>query len=86
MLSGWLTKRLATSSRTGSPRLKDVLGDRLDAPSHKALQEDFAIWLQSDDGKGSLDTAEAMATGLPHGVALRGWELSKHVRDEAFAR
>jgi len=86
VLSGWLTKRLATSSRTGSPRLKDVLGDRLDAPSHKALQEDFAIWLQSDDGKGSLDTAEAMATGLPHGVALRGQELSKHVRDDAFAR
>ncbi|WP_170756490.1 DEAD/DEAH box helicase [Ruegeria lacuscaerulensis] len=86
VLSGWLTERLATSSRTGSPRLKDVLGDRLDAPSQKALQENFSIWLQSVDGKVALETAEAMATGMPSGVALQGQELIRHVRDEAFSR
>jgi hypothetical protein len=86
VLAGWLTKRLATSSRTGSPRLKDVLGNRLDAASHKTLLEDFTIWLQSDDGKIALETAQFMAAGMPHGVALQGKELIRHVRDEAFSR
>ena len=86
VLAGWLDQRLATSTRSGSPRLIDVLGDRLDAASHKALFEDFAVWLESEEGKTAIKKAEAMADGMPSGVALRGQELSKHVRDEAFAR
>lgn len=86
VLSGWLTQRLATSSRTGSPRLKDVLGDRLDSIVQKGLLEDFAIWLQSDDGKKALETAQAMAVGMPNGVALHGAELISHVREDAFSR
>lgn len=86
VLAGWLDRRLATSTRSGSPRLKDVLGDRLDAASQKALLEDFAVWLETEDGKSALGKAEAMADGMPSGVALFGQGLSKHVRDEAFTR
>lgn len=86
VLAGWFGQRLATSSRTGSPRLRDVLGERLDAAAQKALLEDFSIWLHSDDGKIALSTAQGMSTGIPTGVALSGQELMRHVRDEAFAR
>ena len=86
VLAGWLTQRLSTSSRTGSPRLRDVLGDNLDGTAYKSLLEDFVIWLQSDDGKKALETAQEMAAGMPHGVALQGQELIRHVRDEAFSR
>ena len=86
ILSGWLLQRLATSSRNGSPRLRDVLGERLDSAAQKGLLEDFTIWLQSDYGKNALGTAHTMARGMPHGVALQGAELVSHVRDEAFSR
>lgn len=86
ILAGWFGQRLATSSRTGSPRLRDVLGERLDAATQKALLEDFAIWLQSEDGKVAQGIAQRMATGIPNGVALGGQELTRHVRDEAFSR
>ncbi|MFN3208939.1 MAG: DEAD/DEAH box helicase [Roseovarius sp.] len=86
ILAGWFARRLETSSRSGSPRLRDVLGERLDSAAHKSLLEDFSIWLQSDDGVLSLKTAEAMAAGLPNGVALHGSELIRHVNDEALSR
>jgi hypothetical protein len=86
ILAGWFTERLATSSRSGSPRLRDVLGERLDSAAHKSLLEDFTIWLQSDAGDGSLKKAEAMAVGLPDGVALQGAELMRHVKDESLSR
>lgn len=86
VLAGWLDKRLAASTRSGSPRLRDVLGDRLDAASQKALLEDFAVWLETGEGKAALKRAEAMAEDMPRGIALFGQELSKHVRDEAFVR
>ena len=63
-----------------------MLGDRLDSAAHKSLLEDFTIWLQSDDGEHSLRTAQAMAAGLPNGVALQGTELVRHVKDEALSR
>ncbi|WP_306006919.1 DEAD/DEAH box helicase [Aquicoccus porphyridii] len=85
ILAGWFAQRLATSSRSRSPRLRDVLGERLDSAAHKSLLEDFSIWLQSEDGERSLKMAEAMAEGLPNGVALQGSELIRHVRDEALS-
>ena len=86
ILAGWFAQRLATSSRSGSPRLRDVLGERLDSAAHKTLLEGFTIWLQSDDGEQSLKKAEGMAAGLPRGVALQGAELIKHVKDDALSR
>jgi hypothetical protein len=86
VLAGWFTQRLAASSRTGSPRLRDVLGERLDNATHKGLLEDFTIWLQSSEGQQALQIAQSMAVGLPNGVALTGTELVKHVKDEAFSR
>lgn len=86
VLAGWFNKRLATSSRTGSPRLRDVLGDRLDSAAYKDLLEGFTIWLQSEQGEKALGTAQAMSTGVPHGVALQEAELIRHVREEAFSR
>ena len=81
-----ITQRLSTSSRTGSPRLRVVLSDNLDGTAYKSLLEDFVIWLQSDNGKKALETAQEMAAGMPHGVALQGRELIRHVRDETFSR
>lgn len=86
VLAGWFSRRLATSSRSGSPRLRDVLGERLDGAAHKSLSEDFTIWLQTEEGKQSLEMAQAMAIGLTGGVALHGAELIKHVKDEALLR
>nr|WP_256500342.1 DEAD/DEAH box helicase [Limimaricola litoreus] len=86
VLAGWFTRRLAASSRSGSPRLRDVLGERLDSTAHKILLEDFTIWLQSDQGKQALGTAQAMAAGLPNGVGLQGTDLLRHVKDEALSR
>ena len=86
VLAGWFAQRLASSSRSGSPRLRDVLGERLDSVAHKSLLEDFTIWLQSEGGQQSARTAQAMAAGLPNGVALQGAELIRHVKDEALSR
>lgn len=86
VLAGWFSQRLATSSRSGSPRLRDILGERLDSAHHKSLLENFAVWLQSNEGEQSLRTAQVMAAGLPNGVALEGAELIRHVKDEALSR
>jgi hypothetical protein len=82
VLAGWLDTRLAASERTGAPRLRDVLGDRLDSDATRTLLQDLDLWLASDSGKIALSRAEKMVAGLPLGTAVRSSELIGHVRNE----
>ena len=86
ILGGWLNHRLGANTRSGSPRIKDVIGERLDGASYKATLEDFSVWLQSQEGLSAVSVAENMASSMPSGVALAGNELKAHVKKYAVER
>ena len=75
VLAGWLDCRLAASSRTGAPRLRDVLGEVLNEEAEAALRADLRRWLDGPEGAQALDVAERMAKDLPSGIMARGAEL-----------
>ncbi|MFG6083663.1 DEAD/DEAH box helicase [Paracoccus litorisediminis] len=81
LLSGWLQRRLAGTTKTGSPRLRDVLGERLTDEAEKALVADLRSWLASDTAREVREAADAIAATLPADlatVALRGTDLAMH--------
>jgi len=81
ILSGWLDHRLAGSTKTGAPQLRDILGESLDHAREAALLADLRSWLASDAGKAALASADALAGTLPGSlasVALRGADLAAH--------
>ena len=85
LLAGWLDHRLRGHDRTGAPRLRDVLGERLDEAAEVALLGDLATWLASEVGLAARAVAEAMATTLPARLAHVGLvaeELTEHTRAE----
>ena len=75
VLAGWLDRRLAASSRTGAPRLRDVLGEVLDEEAEAELRADLRRWLDGLEGAQALAVAERMAKDLPSGIVARGAEL-----------
>ena len=77
---------MGANTRSGSPRIKDVIGERLDGASYKATLEDFSVWLQSQEGLSAVSVAENMASSMPSGVALAGNELKAHVKKYAVER
>lgn len=85
LLAGWLDRRLAGHERTGAPRLRDVLGERLDEAAETTLLADLSAWLASEAGVAARTIAERMASTLParlgH-VGLVGGELTEHARAE----
>ena len=84
LVSGWLDHRLRGSDRTGAPRLRDVLGERLDAEHESEILRDLDSWLASEGGQRSRAVAEAMIGMLPtdlSGIGLRSSDLVRHVRD-----
>lgn len=83
LVSGWLDHRLRGSDRTGAPRLRDVIGERLDAEHESEILRDLDSWLASEGGNASRAVAEAMIGMLPpdlDGIGLRGSDLLRHVR------
>ena len=81
LLSGWLARRLEGSTKTGAPRLRDVLGERLTDDAEKALVADLRSWLASDAAKEVREAAEALAATLRADLAtvgLRGADLAAH--------
>lgn len=81
LLSGWLDRRLQGSTKTGAPRLRDVLGERLDHESEKTLVADLSSWLASNASGEAREAADALARTLPAElatVALRGADLRAH--------
>jgi ATP-dependent helicase YprA (DUF1998 family) len=81
ILSGWLDHRLAGSTKTGAPQLRDILGESLDHAREAALLADLRSWLASDAGKAALASADALAGALPGSLAsvsLRGADLAAH--------
>ena len=80
ILAGWLELRLANSEKVGAPKLRDVLGDRLDSASLIDLRAQLADWLGSETGKERIAIAEKMSAGL--GSALTGVGLANVARDE----
>lgn len=85
LLAGWLDHCLSGHDRTGAPRIRDVLGERLDEEAEVKLLGDLATWLVSEDGLATRSVAEAMATTLPARLAYVGLvadELTEHTRTE----
>ncbi len=85
LLAGWLDHRLAGHERTGAPRLRDVLGERLDEAAETTLLADLSAWLASEAGVAARTVAERMASTLParlDHVGLVAGELSEHARAE----
>ncbi|WP_171022050.1 DEAD/DEAH box helicase [Cohaesibacter sp. CAU 1516] len=81
LLAGWLDHRLASSDKTGAPRLKDILGERLTGADEKEILTDLRNWLASDEGADAKANGNALAGTLDPNlstVALRGEELSDH--------
>lgn len=85
LLAGWLDHRLAGHTRTGAPRLRDVLGERLDEAAEIALLTDISTWLASEAGVAAHAVAERMVSSLPAGldhVGLVAGELTEHTHKE----
>jgi ATP-dependent helicase YprA (DUF1998 family) len=85
LLAGWLDHRLRGHDRTGAPRLRDVLNERLEEPAEVAVLGDLETWLASEAGLAARAVAEAMAATLParltH-VGLVAGDLTEHTRAE----
>ncbi|MGV2980651.1 helicase-related protein [Camelimonas sp. ID_303_24] len=85
LLAGWLDDRLRGGERTGAPRLRDILGDRLDLELESTLLADLDHWLASEPGQKARNVAERMVTSLPrrlYHVPLMGHDLTEHGRNE----
>lgn len=85
LLAGWLDRSLAGRERSGAPRLRDVLGERLDEAAEGALLADLSAWLASDAGIAARAIAEGMAATLParlDHVGLAAGELAERARVE----
>lgn len=80
ILAGWLELRLEGSDKVGAPKLRDVLGDRLDSASLLEIRAQLSDWLGGADGKERISIAERMAVGL--GYLLEGDRLAKVASDE----
>lgn len=80
VLAGWLELRLGSSDKIAAPKLRDVLGDRLDGASLREVRAQLAEWISNDAGRACLSIAEKMATGLRH--ALKADELANMAREE----
>lgn len=75
ILSGWLDHRLAGSTKSGAPQLRDIIGENLGHEREAALLADLRAWLASDAGKTALASADVLAGTLPSSlasIALRG--------------
>jgi len=89
LLSGWLALRIGTVDRTGAPKLRHVLGERLDGEAVAALKAELTAWLASDAGQEAARPAEAMRVGLSVGLSggeLLGWarsEIERWIEDAA---
>lgn len=85
LLAGWLDHKLAGREKTGAPRLRDVLGDRLTLAEEEILKSDLATWMASPAGEEAKVIAEEMVEALPSRLAyvgLKGPALSGHFRTE----
>ena len=71
---------MEASHKAGAPKLRDVLGERLNSEALLDIRAQLADWLGSDAGKIRISIAEKMAEGL--GYALEGVTLVNVARDE----
>lgn len=69
ILSGWIAKRIGTTSRTGAPNLEHVLGKKLDNFSIHDIRSELEEWLKSDEGIERIIIAEKMTQGLEFRVS-----------------
>lgn len=85
VLSAFLSVALADLQRSGTPRLKDLFGDRLDPGGLRAFNEGVLAFLESPAGSKAIEEAERLRVHLPPGVraiGLAGKELTAHVMDK----
>ena len=82
LLARFLEHRLASYTRSGSPRMRDVFAEALTDAARASFDDDFGTWL----GGAHLDIEQAARLGnrLPSklsGIALDGPGLSSMMRD-----
>ncbi len=85
VLAGWLDHNLNDQTRTGAPRLVDILGDNLTEERESKIISDLKKWVASSEGKSSISVATKMISGLKQNLAQIGLTdnlLSDHFIEE----
>ena len=85
VLAGWLDHSLNDQTRTGAPRLVDILGDNLTEERESKIIFDLKKWVASSEGKSSISVATKMISGLKQNLAQIGLTenlLSDHFVEE----
>jgi ATP-dependent helicase YprA (DUF1998 family) len=90
MLAAFLRHSLKDARGSGTPRLKDLFGERLDIVSRRAFSEGLLAFIESPFGQDALGEAERLREHLPlsqRAIGLSGQELSEHTcgKLESFA-
>ncbi len=90
LLSSYLRVALGEGRSSGTPRLKDLFGERLDADGRRAFSEGLHAFLESQEGQFALAEAERLREHLSaaqRAIGLVGTELADHMREklEGFA-
>lgn len=90
VLAAFLSHALKDARGSGTPRLKDLFGERLDIAGRQAFSEGLLAFLESPPGQDALAEAERLREHLPlsqRAIGLSGLELSAHtcVKLSSFA-
>ena len=72
IMAGWLEHQLKGITRTGAPRLEDILGDELTEEIEEKIISDLNNWLASNEGIASIFIATKMIYGLSTDLAPIG--------------
>ena len=81
VLAAFLSHALKDARGSGTPRLKDLFGERLDIVGRRAFSEGLLAFLESPSGQDALAEAERLRDHLPlsqRAIGLSGLELAAH--------
>lgn len=81
VLAAFLRHALKDARGSGTPRLKDLFGERLDIVGRRSFSEALLAFLESSSGQDALAEAERLREHLPlnqRAIGLSGHELSAH--------
>lgn len=85
VLAAFLRHALKDTRGNGTPRLKDLFGERLDVDGRRAFSELFLAFLESSGGQGALTEAEELREQLARNqraIGLSGPELAAHTSEK----
>ena len=85
VLSGFFRYHLAHLGKSGSPTLRDLLGQQASREEVDGIIEALASWYEHPEGQESVEEGSRLAMTLPENllsIALKGEELREHVTAE----